>query len=133
MVGSIGTGLLLFVGIEPSDTSGDVARAVDKVVNLRVFPDASGHMNRSLGEIDGSALVVSQFTLLADMRKGRRPSFTGSAPPEIAAPLIDDLASGLRRAGILTETGIFAASMEVELVNEGPVTLVLDIKDGRVT
>lgn len=133
VVGSIETGLLLLVGIAPTDTSTEVARAVEKIVNIRVFPDAADHMNRSLHEVDGSALVVSQFTLLADMRKGRRPSFAGSAPPEIAAPLVDELATGLREAGIPTETGVFGAAMEVELVNEGPVTLVLEIRDGRVT
>lgn len=133
VVGSIGRGLLLLVGIETGDTGADVARAVEKLAHLRVFPDDAGQMNRSLLDVGGSALVVSQFTLLGDLRRGRRPSFTGAAPPEAAEPVIAGLVAGLRSAGIHTETGVFAASMEVELVNEGPVTMVLDITEGRVS
>jgi len=124
---------VLLVGIEPDDTTTDVERAVEKVAALRIFPDDQGLMNRSLVDIEGSAMVVSQFTLLGDVRKGRRPSFTGAAAPEIAAPLVDHFAAMMREAGIPTETGVFGAPMLLELVNEGPVTIVMDVRDGRVT
>lgn len=130
--GSIGEGLLLLVGIEPTDTEDDVVRAVEKVINTRVFPDHDGRMNRSLLESGGSALVVSQFTLLGDIRKGRRPSYVGAASPEFAEPMIEWMVSRFRAAGIHTETGIFGAAMEVELVNSGPVTLVMSISQGTV-
>jgi D-aminoacyl-tRNA deacylase len=133
VVGSIDSGFLLLVGIEPSDTEDDIARAVDKVGHLRVFPDEAGQMNRSLLETDGSALVVSQFTLLGDLRKGRRPSFVGAAPPQEAEAMVDRFVEGLRRSGVRVETGVFGASMNVELVNSGPVTILLEIRDGRVT
>ena len=132
-VGSIDEGLLLLIGIEPSDTEQEIVRAVEKVANLRVFPDEEGQMNRSLVETGGSALVVSQFTLLADLRKGRRPSFVGAAPPELAEPMVDRFIEVLRSSGTQVETGVFGASMDVELVNSGPVTVVLEIRDGRVT
>jgi D-tyrosyl-tRNA(Tyr) deacylase len=132
-VGSIDDGFLLLLGIEPSDTEQDIVRAVEKVANLRVFPDEQGQMNRSLVETGGSALVVSQFTLLADIRKGRRPSFVGAAPPELAEPMVDRFVEVLRNTGTHVETGVFGASMDVELVNSGPVTVVLEIRDGRVT
>jgi len=124
---------VLLVGIEPDDTTTDVERAVEKVAALRIFPDDQGLMNRSLVDIEGSAMVVSQFTLLGNVRKGRRPSFTGAAAPEIAAPLVDHFAAMMREAGIPTETGVFGAPMLLELVNEGPVTIVMDVRDGRVT
>jgi D-tyrosyl-tRNA(Tyr) deacylase len=132
VAGSIGTGLLLLVGMEPSDTHDDIERAVEKVVNIRVFPDQDGRMNLSLADTGGSALVVSQFTLLGDVRKGRRPSYVGAAPPEMAEPMIDAMVDRLRSAGVHTETGSFGAAMEVELVNSGPVTLVMSIGQGRV-
>jgi D-tyrosyl-tRNA(Tyr) deacylase len=132
-IGSIDEGLLLLVGIEPSDTEQEVVRAVEKVANLRVFPDEEGQMNRSLVETSGSALVVSQFTLLADIRKGRRPSFVGAAPPEVAEPMVDRFVEVLRATGTHVETGVFGASMDVELVNSGPVTVILEIREGRVT
>jgi D-aminoacyl-tRNA deacylase len=133
VVGSIDSGFLLLVGIEPSDTEDDIARAVDKVGHLRVFPDEAGQMNRSLLETDGSALVVSQFTLLGDLRRGRRPSFVGAAPPREAEEMVDRFVEGLRGSGVHVETGVFGASMNVELVNSGPVTILLEIRDGRVT
>jgi D-aminoacyl-tRNA deacylase len=133
VVGSIADGLLLLVGIEPSDTHHDVDRAADKVSNLRIFADEGGLMNRSIIETGGSALVVSQFTLISDMRRGRRPSFVGAADPGTAAPLVERLAERLREAGIHTETGVFGASMAVDLVNDGPVTVILEIRDGRVS
>lgn len=133
VTGSIGPGLLLLVGIEPSDTDEDVDRAAEKVVNTRVFPDEEGRMNLSLLETGGSALVVSQFTLLADIRKGRRPSYVGAAEPEIAEPMIDRMVERMRGAGIHTETGVFGGVMEVELVNSGPVTLVMTVNQGKVS
>jgi D-tyrosyl-tRNA(Tyr) deacylase len=133
VVGSIGPGLLLLVGIEAADTDEDVDAAVEKVVNTRVFPDEAGRMNLSLVETGGEALVVSQFTLLADVRKGRRPSYVAAAQPEVAEPLIRRLVDRLRDVGIDTETGVFGAAMEVELVNSGPVTLVLTVNRGKVS
>jgi D-tyrosyl-tRNA(Tyr) deacylase len=133
VVGSIADGLLLLVGIEPTDTPQDVDRAADKVSNLRIFADEGGLMNRSIIETGGSALVVSQFTLISDMRRGRRPSFVGAADPGTAAPLVERLAERLTQAGIHTESGVFGASMAVDLVNDGPVTVTLDIRDGRVS
>jgi D-tyrosyl-tRNA(Tyr) deacylase len=132
VAGSIGPGLLLLVGIEPSDTEEDIEGAVEKVINIRVFPDQEGRMNLSLADTGGSVLVVSQFTLLGDVRKGRRPSYVGAAPPEMAEPMIDAMVDRLRSAGVHTETGSFGAAMEVELVNSGPVTLVMSIGQGRV-
>jgi D-aminoacyl-tRNA deacylase len=132
IVGSIQDGILLLLGIEPSDTDEDISGAVDKVVNLRIFPDGAGQMNLSLLETGGSALVVSQFTLLGDVRRGRRPSFVGAAPPEQAEPMVGRFVECLRTTGTHVETGVFGASMEVELVNSGPVTMVLEIRDGRV-
>jgi D-tyrosyl-tRNA(Tyr) deacylase len=132
VAGSIGEGLLLLVGIEPSDTEDDVASAFEKVINIRVFPDEDGRMNRSLLEVGGSVLIVSQFTLLGDIRKGRRPSYVGAAPPEVAEPMIERLVRRFRETGVPTETGVFGAAMEVELVNSGPVTLVMSISQGTV-
>jgi D-tyrosyl-tRNA(Tyr) deacylase len=133
VVASIGGGLLLLVGIEPTDGEEDIDAAVDKVANLRVFADTEGRMNRSLLDVGGSALVVSQFTLLADISKGRRPSFTGAAPPEMAEPMVSRLAEALSQTGVDTTTGVFGARMEVDLVNDGPVTLVLEVRGGRVS
>jgi D-tyrosyl-tRNA(Tyr) deacylase len=133
VVASIGGGLLLLVGIEPTDGEEDIDAAVDKVANLRVFADAEGRMNRSLLDVGGSVLVVSQFTLLGDVSKGRRPSFTGAAPPEMAEPMVSRLAEALSRTGVDTRTGVFGARMEVDLVNDGPVTLVLEVRSGRVS
>ncbi|MGH8871916.1 MAG: D-aminoacyl-tRNA deacylase [Acidimicrobiia bacterium] len=132
VVGSIEEGLVILIGIEPGDTRRDIDRAVEKVANMRVFADTDGHLNRSLLEVGGSALVVSQFTLLADVRKGRRPSFIGAAPPEMARPMVDGFVDALRQAGVHTETGVFGAPMELELVNAGPVTIVLEVRDGQV-
>ena len=133
VVGSIDAGFLLLVGIEPSDTEDDILRAGEKVANLRVFPDEAGQMNRSLVETGGSALVVSQFTLLGDARKGRRPSFVGAAPPEQAEAMVERFVEVMRSSGIHVETGVFGASMEVELVNSGPVTILLEIREGQVS
>ena len=131
-VGSIGPGLCLLVGIGPDDTVADAAIAVDKISGLRVFPDVSGQMNRSVLDTGGGVLVISQFTLFADVSRGRRPSFSGAGPADTARELIDELVSGFRARGIEVATGEFGAKMNVELVNEGPVTLTLEIRDGKV-
>lgn len=130
---SIGRGLCLLVGIEPGDGEEEIRAAVSKISGLRVFPDEAGKMNLGIGEVDGAILLVSQFTLLGDVQRGRRPSFTGAAPPETAEPLIEAMAQAFTDAGIETRTGVFGAMMAVELVNEGPVTLVLEVSDGRVS
>jgi D-tyrosyl-tRNA(Tyr) deacylase len=133
VVSSIGRGLCLLVGIGHDDGLPDVVAAVDKISGLRVFTDDAGKMNWSIGDVGGEILVVSQFTLLGDVRKGRRPSFTAAARPEHAEPLIATMASMFADIGIPTRTGVFGAAMEVELVNEGPVTLILEISAGKVT
>lgn len=133
VAGSIDKGLVLLVGIEYVDSRAEIDRAVDKVVNLRIFNDRDGLMNRSLLDTGGAVLVVSQFTLLGDVRKGRRPSFIGAAPPETAQPMVDRVVEAFGDAGVRTETGVFGASMSVELVNDGPVTIVMEVRDGRVS
>lgn len=125
-VAVIGMGLLLLVGIVEGDTSEVVRAAADKVAGLRVFPDEHGRMDRSVRDVGGQVLVVSQFTLVGDSRRGRRPSFAAAARPEVAEPLVDLFADELGDRGIPAERGVFGARMEVELVNYGPVTLVLD-------
>lgn len=132
-VGSIADGLVILVGIAPADTDHEIDRAVDKVSNLRIFPDEAGLMNRSIVDTGGSVLLISQFTLLADVGKGRRPSLVGAADPETAEPLIDRFATMLRELEIPTETGVFGASMAVDLVNEGPVTIIIEVKGGQVS
>ena len=132
-VGEIGAGgLLVLVGVAPSDTAAEADALADKLVGLRIFRDEDDKMNRSVGDAGGAILVVSQFTLLADVRKGRRPAFTGAAPPERAEPLVERLAHAIRERGVHCETGRFGARMEVESVNDGPVTLVIDVAEGRV-
>ena len=131
VTGSIDGGLLLLVGFTPEDGAAEVAWMADKVSGLRIFPDDDGKMNRSLDETGGGVLVVSQFTLYGDTRKGRRPSFVSAAPPEVAIPLYEAFVAALRaRVGGAVETGEFGAMMEVELVNDGPVTLVLERTPG---
>ena len=125
-VASIGRGLLALVGVAPEDGEEEALRLARKCAELRVFSDAEGKFNLSLLDVGGEALVVSQFTLLADTRRGRRPSFVGAAPPDSAKPLVEALARAMREAGVPTQTGRFGAKMTVELVNEGPVTIVLD-------
>lgn len=125
-VGSIGTGLLAFVGVARDDVDDDARITASKIAGLRVFNDDDGAMNRSLLDVGGGVLAVSQFTLYGDVRKGRRPSFVDAAPGEIAQPLFDRVVELLRRDGIAVETGVFGASMQVELTNDGPVTILID-------
>lgn len=124
--GEIGCGLLLLVGFTEGDGDEALRWMADKVCGLRVFPDEDGKMNLSLDEVAGALLVVSQFTLYGDARKGRRPSFVAAAPPEVAIPLYDRFVEILRGGGRQVETGEFGAHMDVELVNDGPVTLILE-------
>jgi D-tyrosyl-tRNA(Tyr) deacylase len=130
--GAIGTGLLVLVGAAHGDGSEDAVALANKVLGLRIFADDEGRMNRDVVEAAGGILVVSQFTLLADARKGRRPSFVGAAGPEVAEPLVAAIVAHIAAAGIPVATGRFGARMMVELVNDGPVTIVLDVCDGRV-
>ncbi len=132
VVGAIGPGLLVLVGAAPGDGAAEAHALADKLVGLRIFPDDDGRMNRSVADTGGEVLVVSQFTLLADVRKGRRPSFTGAAAPELAEPLVEAVAARLAAAGVRCATGRFGAMMQVHLVNDGPVTLVIDVADARV-
>jgi D-tyrosyl-tRNA(Tyr) deacylase len=125
-VSEIGRGLLLLVAAGADDEEAEAARLAEKIVNLRVFPDAEGRMNVPLADVGGEILVVSQFTLYGDVRRGRRPSWTGAAPPEIAEERIESFARALEDLGVRVARGVFRAHMEVELVNDGPVTLVLD-------
>jgi D-aminoacyl-tRNA deacylase len=125
-LGSIGRGAVVLVGIAPADDPETVDRMAAKLIGLRYFTDAEGRTNLALTDIGGALLVVSQFTLLADVRHGRRPGFTDAAAPEVAAPLVDRFVASLRAAGAKVETGEFGALMDVELVNEGPFTLVVD-------
>lgn len=129
-VGSIGTGLLVLLGIRQGDTDADARYLAAKVANLRVFPDAEGRMNLSVLEAGGEALVVSQFTLYGDCRKGRRPSYASAADPGTAEPLYTRFCALLGAEGLRVETGVFGASMDVELVNWGPVTLALESEGG---
>ena len=124
--GEIGTGLLVLLGVGGEDDESDAAYLAEKTAGLRIFEDDGGKMNRSLVEIGGAALVVSQFTLFGDVRRGRRPSFDAAAPPALADKLYRQYTEQLRAKGVPVETGIFQAMMKVELVNEGPVTILLD-------
>ncbi len=126
IVGHIGKGLLIFLGIGHKDTEATVKTLVDKIVQLRIFSDEQGKMNRSLLDIGGEVLVVSQFTLYADVHKGRRPSFTDAAPPSLAEPLVERFKDALASYDLIVTGGIFGAHMYVELVNSGPVTIWLD-------
>ena len=125
VIGSIGPGWAILLGIGPNDTERHAAELVEKVATLRVFEDAAGKMNLSTSDVGAEMLVVSQFTLYADLSRGRRPSFVGAASPQVAAPLVERFAHLLRERGFKTETGRFGAMMDVELVNDGPVTIVL--------
>ncbi len=126
VTGEIGTGLMVLLGVGREDTTPVAASMAEKVANLRIFEDEQGKMNRSLLDVHGNALVVSQFTLYGDARGQRRPSFISAAPPEKAVALYEEFNSALRNLGVTVATGVFQAMMSVELVNEGPVTILLD-------
>jgi len=128
-VAEIGRGLAVLLGVAAGDTLEDAAKLARKTAELRIFADAAGRFDLSLVDIVGQALVVSQFTLLADTRKGRRPSFTQAAAPEEAEPLVDAFCAALREAGVEVQTGRFGARMLVEIYNDGPVTIILDSRE----
>jgi D-tyrosyl-tRNA(Tyr) deacylase len=126
VVGEIGRGLLVLLGVSPTDTVDQARWLAEKVVGLRLFADADDKMNLGVADVGGGVLVVSQFTLYGDCRKGRRPSFVAAAPPDVAVPLYEVFVQAVRAQGVPTETGRFGAMMQVELVNDGPVTLIVD-------
>jgi D-tyrosyl-tRNA(Tyr) deacylase len=126
VVGRIEAGLLILLGVGEKDSAGDLEWMVDKLIGLRIFEDEEGKMNRSIQDMGGQILLVSQFTLYGDCRKGKRPSFSTAAPPELAKALYEQAADKIRAYGIPVETGVFQAEMQVELVNDGPVTMLLD-------
>jgi D-tyrosyl-tRNA(Tyr) deacylase len=126
LVASIGYGLIILLGVGNRDTEEQAQALVEKITHLRIFEDEHGKFNLSLLDINGEAIVVSQFTLYADTRKGRRPSFTDAARPEVASPLVDIFADYLRAQGVRTQTGIFGAHMMVEILNDGPVSIWLE-------
>lgn len=129
IVGEIAQGILVLLGVGHNDDERTAQLLADKVAGLRIFEDSQGKMNLSVTEVEGSILVVSQFTLLADCRKGRRPSFTDAAPPEYAEQLVDRFVEMLKKHGLKVATGRFREHMEVELLNDGPVTIILDSDD----
>ncbi|HXA67178.1 MAG TPA: D-aminoacyl-tRNA deacylase [Bryobacteraceae bacterium] len=131
-VGSISSGLVILIGVASSDTRKDAEYLADKVIYLRIFSDAEHRMNRSILEVGGSLLVVSQFTLYGDCKKGRRPSFDQAAPPQKARELYEYFIERLSSRNVIVQTGVFQAGMQVHLVNDGPVTFVLDSPDGQL-
>ena len=128
LVGEIGKGLLVFLGVAISDKTDDAKYLADKIVHLRIFEDDDHKLNRSLFDMDGEMLVVSQFTLLGDCKKGRRPSFVKAAPPDLANELYQQFVERVRQQGVTVQTGRFQSMMEVSLINDGPVTLIVDSK-----
>jgi len=127
-VSDIGPGLVVLIGVAASDSSSECDRLAGKVARLRIFEDDDGRLDRPLVDVAGEAMVVSQFTLVADTRKGNRPSFTDAAAPDLAEPLYERFCEALRELGVPVQSGVFGARMEVSLVNDGPVTVVLDIE-----
>jgi D-tyrosyl-tRNA(Tyr) deacylase len=126
VVGEVGHGLLVLLGVAQGDSDDDARWTADKLAQLRIFEDDAGKMNRSVQDVGGGVLLVSQFTLLGDTRKGNRPSFVAAAPPEVAVALYESVAAMLRARGLPVAQGVFRAHMEVESVNDGPVTLLID-------
>lgn len=129
VVGEVGTGLLVYLGVGPEDGEREVQWLAKKVAELRIFPDDAGRFDRSVEDIGGGVLVVSQFTLYADTRRGRRPAFTDAGPPEVAAPVVERVMEVLAARGLAVAGGRFGAHMRVDAVNDGPVTIVLDSAD----
>ncbi|PYX91501.1 MAG: D-tyrosyl-tRNA(Tyr) deacylase [Acidobacteria bacterium] len=130
VAGQIGQGLLVLLGVSRTDTEAAADYLADKIMGLRIFEDAAGKMNLSVTEVNGGVLLVSQFTLYGDVRRGKRPSFDAAAPPEQARKLYEYMIERLRTLGIPCQTGVFQAMMQVELVNDGPVTILLDSEKG---
>lgn len=128
-VGSIGVGLNILLGVQKGDTKDDIGKLVNKIINLRIFKDENDKMNLSLLDIDGEALVISQFTLAGNIKKGRRPSFDSSEKPEIAKELYEEFVKEISNAGIKTQTGEFGAMMDVEIHNDGPVTFIVESEE----
>ena len=128
LCGSIGQGLLILLGVGPEDTPAHCQKLADKILGLRIFEDEAGKMNLSVQDIGGEVLAVLQFTLLGDARKGKRPSFIEAARPEIADPLYEKVVENIRAAGLTCKTGVFRADMQVELINDGPVTILYDTR-----
>ena len=128
-VGRIGSGLTVFIGVATGDTAADAERLAGKIAGLRIFPDEEGKLNRDVREAGGEILAISQFTLLADTRKGRRPSFVAAARPETGRPLYEAVVARLRHDGLTVQTGVFGAHMHVAILNDGPVTIMLDTAD----
>lgn len=126
VVGEIGRGLVVLMGVREGDTEAEAAYLARKIANLRIFPDQEGKFNLSALDVEGEVLVVSQFTLYADTRKGRRPSFVDAAPPEVAEPLVERFVEFLQQTGLKVETGQFQAKMLVKIFNDGPVTIILE-------
>jgi D-tyrosyl-tRNA(Tyr) deacylase len=126
-IAEIGQGLVILLGIGPEDSQEAARTLADKVATLRIFEDEQGKMNLSVRDVGGAAIVVSQFTLYADARKGRRPSFTDAAAPDVARPLVEHFATWLESCGVPTQLGVFGAEMQVEILNDGPVTIVLEV------
>jgi D-tyrosyl-tRNA(Tyr) deacylase len=131
VVGKIGRGLLVFLGVGREDSQADIDFIADKAVNLRIFEDTDGKMNHSIKDIDGQVLLISQFTLFGDCRKGRRPDFTAAGPPDLAKTLYEQTIRAIEEKGVPVETGIFAAHMHIDSINDGPVTLILDSKKDK--
>jgi D-tyrosyl-tRNA(Tyr) deacylase len=131
VTGEVGRGLLVLLGVTHDDTAEQARWLADKIVGLRIFADGDDKMNLSVADVGGGVLVVSQFTLYGDCRKGRRPSFVDAAPPEIAVPLYEAFIEAVKALGVPVESGRFGAMMQVELVNDGPVTLIVETKDGK--
>jgi D-tyrosyl-tRNA(Tyr) deacylase len=129
--GEIGVGWLVLLGIAPNDSSTDVDWLAEKITNLRAFEDDAGKMNRSVLDVGGAVLVVSQFTLYGECLKGRRPGFSAAAPPDVAEPLYESFVTALKAHGLPVSKGRFGADMQVELVNDGPVTFVIDVPTGK--
>lgn len=128
VIGSIGEGILIFLGVADSDTEADMKYIADKMINLRIFGDDKGKMNFSVSDIGGELLIVSQFTLYGDCRKGRRPDFTSAGKPDFARSMYENFIEYCKASGLKTEHGSFGADMQVELINDGPVTIMLDSK-----
>ena len=129
VIGSIGSGLNILLGVQDGDSNDDIKKLVNKIVNLRIFQDENNKMNLSLLDVKGEALIISQFTLIGNLKRGRRPSFDKSATPDVAKSLYEEFVHEVSNCGVKTQTGKFGAMMDVEIHNDGPVTFILDSKE----